>query len=79
MVGVTGLEPVNNLKNQPQKSQESPGGAQIGAQTESLPSELAPADADEPPLQELCKLWSNLSPEVKRLLLLMARDGGKAK
>ncbi len=67
------------LENQPQKFQESSTGAQIGAQTEILPSELSPSEADEPPLRELCKLWPNLSPEIKRLLLLMARDGGKAK
>jgi len=67
MVGAEGFETLPKPKNPPQNPQNFPIGAQIGAQSIVPDSDLA----------ELSRLWPNLSPEIKRLLLLMAREGGK--
>ena len=73
MEPTVGFEPTDKPKNPPQNSKKSSDGALIGASFKSSPDDT---DLD---LKEICNLWSKLSPEVKRLLLLMARDGGKAK
>lgn len=79
MVRPGGLELSNELNFSPQKQDDTTPEALIEASSKNSSSELSPDEADEPPLQELCKLWTKLSPEVKHLLLLMAREGGKAK
>ena len=79
MVRPGGLELSKELNFSPQKQDDNTPEAQIEASSKNSSSELSPDEADEPPLRELCKLWPKLSPDVKRLLLLMAREGGKAK
>ena len=78
MEPTVGFEPTDISKIPPQNSKNFPDGALIGASFEGSSSKLSPDDADLD-LKEICNLWPELSPEAKRLLLIIARDGGKAK
>jgi hypothetical protein len=69
MAPAAGFEPAEKSLNYPRKSFFA----------SDIPPNIPPSSDLDPDLTELISLWDSLPDTVKRLLLVMAREGGERK